>query len=343
MSKFIITYTPYFLKSLLKELTSLDEKMKLIKKIDNGISLIDVSISKREFTDKLIEHPPIFLKHIMPVDHEGFISGYLETDKEEILKNCLNICSIDENDLFAVQSRIVNATINYSSKDLEVFIGTNYEKKGSIPCFSDTSLKNTDVKIISIFINDNSYYLGYSTSKENLNYHCDEYRLLSKNGREISRAENKLKEALSKFEIKLTKEGIALDIGAAPGGWTKVLADYGYIVYAVDPGNLKEELNNNPNIKHYKCRIESLKFENTFDIIVNDMNVDPQITAEIMNSLAPSLKEGGLAIVTFKLPGKIEETIKEAKEILSKEYQILKMNSLFHNRQEITVLIKKNI
>lgn len=337
MNKFIVTYTPYFHKNLLKELKNIDSNLKLVNIITNGISIIEVS-NRNTFLNNL---ESIFIKHIMPIDYQGVITGDLNKDKLDIYENTKQIVNLNNNDLFAVQTRIINGQLEYSSKDLEVYIGSNYEKNGAIPCFSDINLKNDQMKIISILINDNKYYIGFSTSKENLNFHCDEYRILSKNGREISRAENKLKEALSKYNIKLNKEGKALDIGAAPGGWTKVLSDYGYEVYAVDPGNLKEELYSIPNIKHFKCKIEDLNFEDTFDIIVNDMNVDPQITAEIMNKLSNSLVKDGLAIVTFKLPGKIEETIKEAKEILQQKYDILKINSLFHNRQEVTLLIKK--
>ena len=343
MSKFIITYTPCFRKNMLRELIAVDEKIEVESIFSDSILMIDSKLEKEEFINKLLEKSPIFIKHIMPVMKAGKITENLELDKQEILSSMNSISTLTK-EPFAVQCRIISggkSGLDYSSKDLEVFVGSYYEQKGNIPTFSDTNLKNDNIKVLSIMIHHNDYYLGFSSSKENLNFHCDEYRICGKGGRSISRAENKLKEALSKFNITLDGTGYALDIGAAPGGWTKVLADYGYEVVAVDPGNLKPELESNPKIHHYKCRIEDLDFENFFDIIVNDMNVDPQTTANIMNSLAGSLKENGIAIVTLKLPNKVEEDIKESTQILNQNYDVLTIKSLFHNRQEVTTMIRK--
>ncbi len=345
MSKFVITYTPCFRKSMVKELFNVDRNIKISKVLDDSVLIIESELDTVSFLDKIQNQSPIFVKHLMPIMEEGIISENLDIDKINILNDIKKITNLSEKDKFAVQCRIVkgspNGRLPYSSKDLEVFVGQEYEKQGCTPVFSDNNLKNENIDIISILINNDNYYVGFSNSSQNLNFHCDEYRICSKNGREISRAENKLKEALIKFGINLSGEGYALDIGAAPGGWTKVLADHGYNVIAVDPGDLKPELEKNPKIKHFKCRIEDLDFNNFFDIIVNDMNVDPKTTASIMNNLSNTLKENGLAVVTLKLPDKVEADIDEAVQILSKNYDVLTIKSLFHNRQEVTTLIKK--
>ncbi len=344
MSNFIITFTPYFKKVLLKELMLIDSKIQLEKMFSDGIALVSSSYDTETFINKMLNQSSIFVKHMMPVMSIGHLNYQLEDDKTIILQNLLKFVELSGNDKFSVQCRIIKGGevgLDYSSKDIEVYVGQHYESLGNIPIFSDNNITNDDIKVISILIYKDEFYLGFSTSVENLNFHCDEYRICSKNGREISRAENKLKEALAKFNIKLSGEGYALDIGAAPGGWTKVLADYGYNVIAVDPGDLKANLLDNPKIKHYKCRIEKLELDNFFDIIVNDMNVDPQATSHIMNSLATTLKKNGLAIVTLKLPQKVEVSITESIDILSNNYEIIAVKSLFHNRQEVTVLIKK--
>lgn len=343
MSEFIITYTPCFKKNMVRELLTIDRKVEIRKVFSDSQLLISSGLEYSDFIKQMENASPIFVKHLMPVMETGTITEDLATDQEAILERIKMIVPNEIND-FTVQCRIVGGGKNglsFSSKDIEVFVGSFYELQGNNPVFSDSILKNDDVNVISIFINKNDYYLGFSTSKENLNFHCDEYRVCSKKGREISRAENKLKEALTKFNIQLTGTGYALDIGAAPGGWTKVLADHGYNVIAVDPGELKKELLCNPKIKHLKCRIEDLQFDNFFDIIVNDMNVTPQITARIMNDLSTSLKDNGLAIVTLKLPDKVEEDICASVGILEEKYDVLTIKSLFHNRQEVTALVQR--
>ena len=65
------------------------------------------------------------------------------------------------------------------------------------------------------------------------------------------------------------------------------------------------------------------------------------VTAQIMNSLAPCLKENGVAVVTLKLPSNPSKGIEESVAILSEKYHVLSVNSLFHNRQEVTAYIQK--
>ncbi len=350
MSNFIIAVTPYFKRNALEEIKKVDINSNILKTFDDSLIEISSNLDEKDFLSKLQKSKPIFIKHICPANFAGKLTGELDKDKKIILDFLLNIgVVINKDERFAIQCRIVSGSTNgerlpYSSKDIEVYVGTYFTDIGGVPIFSDKNIVNeSDVHIISIFINNGDFYIGDSTSGDNLNFACDEYRISSKaGGREISRAENKLKEALAKYKIDLGENGgVALDIGAAPGGWTKVLVDHGFNVVAVDPGDLHPDLQKNTKVKHYKCRIEELEFNNYFDIIVNDMNVDPQVTAQIMNSLSHCLKKGGLAIVTLKLPEKPLISIQESVKELDKQYEVIAINNLFHNRQEVTALIRK--
>lgn len=350
MSYFAVTFTPHFSKSVLRELAKIDSSISVTKSIAAGILLVQSEKEESDFLNGLLQSKPVFIKHICPAKPIGKIKENLEDDKKIILDFLLAAgFEVLVGEKFAVQTRIISGgtktePLSYSSKDIEVFVGTYFSEKGGAATFFDKTIVNrTNIKVFSIIINDDMLYIGQSTSEQNLNFSCDEYRISTMHGkREISRAENKLKEALSKYNIDLgDKGGIALDIGASPGGWTKVLVDHGFDVVAVDPGNLHPGLQNHPKVQHQKCRIEDLSFDNYFDIIVNDMNVDPTITSKIMNSLAPSLKEGGIAIVTFKLPNNPQKDLSEGVEIISECYDVISINSLFHNRQEVTALIKK--
>ena len=77
----------------------------------------------------------------------------------------------------------------------------------------------------------------------------------------ISRAYYKLKESIERYEIENDfdkselKGSIALDVGSAPGGWSKYLAsDIGcQLVHSVDPGNLAISIH---NIKHWKMKVQ---------------------------------------------------------------------------------------
>ena len=344
MSRFIITFTPHFKKEVLRELAQVDPMVSLVNVFGGGKALITSELENPIFTQKVVDQSPIFVKHIMPVMGEGKVVNDLEVDKKEILAAVDRIASPMNQERFAVQCRIISGGkggLAYSSKDIEVYVGEAYFARGNTPSFSDSEILNDDIKIISVVISGGIFYVGYSNSHENLNLHCDEHRVCSKSPRAICRSENKLKEALAKFNIVLSGEGVALDIGAAPGGWTKVLTDYGYEVIAVDPGDLHPTLQENPKVKHHKMQIEKLDLTDHFDVVVDDMNVDPQDTSRIMVNLAPTLKEGGMAIVTLKLPKRAEVSIKESVQILGQAYEIVGIKSLFHNRQEVTVVLRK--
>lgn len=347
MSKFVITYTPCFRKNMLKEVLNIDNQAKIYKVLSDSVLIIDSELPLTQFQEKMVLYSPIFIKHLMPIFDYGTITGDFNIDKKRILNKVLQIPFFSESKDFNVQCRIIkggNNGLPYSSKDIEIFVGTYFENFGLNPIISDNRIINNDINIISCLISGNDFYVGISTSTLNLNFQCDEYRVCSKNGRVISRAENKLIEAFNKFNIKPNENGYALDIGAAPGGWTKVLVDYGYNVVAVDPGKLKPELENHPKIKRYQCRIENLSFKDYFDMIVDDMNVEPQTTALIMNGLSTSLKSNGMGVITLKLPNRVEEDIEESTNILKECYDVLAIKSLFHNRQEVTTLVrKKNI
>ena len=347
MMHYIVTFMPYFKKIVIKELKKIDENLNIITEFTPEIILIETSKTQKDFTNDLLESNPIFIKHIAPASK---IIPSLKT-KDEVKKLLPNIVeelvSIDKRTLFSVQTRIVvgkSFGLDYNSKDIEVILGEHFcedEKRGE-PFFSDKELlNNDDVNIISVFITPQNTYLGFSKAKENLNFHDNEARICSHKGkREVSRAENKLKEAISKFSLKL-EGGKALDIGAAPGGWTKVLVDNGYFVIAVDPAELFDNVKCLKEVTHLKSKIEDLKFENEFDIIVNDMNMEPADSARVMVNLHKSLKENAKCVLTVKLPFNPEKGILEAKEVLKDYYEILNIKNLFHNRQEVTMLLKK--
>lgn len=343
-SAYVVTYTPYFRNVAKRELEGMDASVRVARSISDGLTLITSKKGQSDFLEEISSESPIFLKHIMPVMDAGTIEKDLERDKEILLNHTQEIVDMNSGSKFAVQCRVIGGSLPYSAKDIEVHIGNAYYEKGNIPTFSDREILNDDIYVISILLHGNNFYMGFSKSSENLNFHSDEARIRARaGGREISRAENKLMEALATFNVELDGKGTALDLGAAPGGWSKVLADYGYNVLAVDPAALHPDLEKNPKITHLKVKSQDIHLEDPLDLIVNDMNMDPQETGEIMNEIAYLLKDRGLAIVTLKLPNHAQRSIEEAVKILEKEYDVLKIRSLFHNRQEVTALLQRKV
>jgi len=193
-------------------------------------------------------------------------------------------------------------------------------------------------QVVSIYLSGAYAFLGISNASDNISRHADEYRRRSAESPLVSRAQHKLEEALEAFEIVVLPGTRALDLGAAPGGWTKVLADSGATVVSVDPGALSPVLDGYSDVEHLRCRVEELDFpDDSFDLIVNDMSIDPSESAALMCSVAHCLNPGASAIMTIKLPSlNSQKHIDDAMGILNYAYEVLTVRHMFHNRQEVT-------
>ena len=165
---------------------------------------------------------------------------------------------------------------------------------------------------------------------------------------QISRAEMKLSEAIEVFGLALPEGKKALDLGAAPGGWSRVLLSRGLQVTAVDPAKLAPELTG--KVEHFAglaqefaARELAKKSFGRYSVVVNDMRLDAAESAQVMVDVAPLLEAGALAVMTFKLPQKGKTAaIKKGMAVMEQAYRRVDAKQLFHNRSEITaVFVKK--
>ena len=198
------------------------------------------------------------------------------------------------------------------------------------------------VQILSVVMHGRTAHIGLSLAAHNLSDWAGGMRRFAREKEQISRAEFKLLEAIEVFEIALPAYGRALDLGAAPGGWTRVLHKREQYVTAVDPANLHPSLYRIRTIRHKRMTAEEYLAEgpDTYDLIVNDMRQDARDSARLMVDFAPYLYRHGTALMTFKLPenGRAN-VIDHAFNILSQSYAIAGARQLFHNRSEITVYL----
>jgi len=143
----------------------------------------------------------------------------------------------------------------------------------------------------------------------------------------FNRAELKMAEAiqlLSENEMSsiFSDHLLAVDVGAAPGGWSGFLANYQkkVSVIAIDPAELDPSVDSLENILHLKHKAEVVSGEDgkllarsgkelvgerwreKFRLLVCDANMDIRDTVrELVLPLAVYLAPGGVLIVTLKL------------------------------------------
>ncbi len=139
----------------------------------------------------------------------------------------------------------------------------------------------------------------------------------------------------------------AIDLGAAPGGWTWQLAQRGLKVIAVDNGPLKGAAATHPSIKHLKQDGFSYRPQRPVDWLVCDMVEQPQRVADLMVEWFT----GGLmmhAIFNLKLPMKKRvgalqaalDSIRKAFNNKGIRYR-LEAKQLYHDREEVTVFLTR--
>lgn len=247
--------------------------------------------------------------------------------------------------IFGMKNFNVN-TLNLRSRDIEVDVGKKLESLGfKIDLNSPKYIFVANIFVNAILIsklNLREYNQNYYVESDSSGKSRNNYNNINKDF-EINRSQLKLREALINFKINAAEIKNALDLGASPGGFSKELSSHNIKVTAIDPADLNEKLKYDKNIKHLKIKADEFTTNEKFGLIVNDMNLHPLESANIMVNLSTFLEKNGYAIMTIKCPSKnVARYIKITKQILKKEFKKFKIQHLQHNRMEITIkMIKK--
>jgi 23S rRNA (cytidine2498-2'-O)-methyltransferase len=297
----------------------------------NGV--VDVGAALKLLKDS----PTKYIAKIFPINEWIKVTKDI-SNINQVVEAVITLDKIKKNDVFRV-SCVRRGTHNYSSRDIEIAVGRKIEE--SIGALVDL---NNPEKVVTIQIFQNECLIGVSCKDDLVSKKILEYKKYAKGERPFTRAEFKLKEAIKEFQISFDSDSKALDLGAAPGGWSKALADYGLFVTAVDPANLNNSLYENSHITHLKIRSEYLPDDmGLYDIITNDMNLDPVESAKIMNSTAKFLKKTGIAVMTIKFVTRDRgKHVNDAIDILKQHYHGFKVKKMYHNKFETTMFMIKN-
>jgi 23S rRNA (cytidine2498-2'-O)-methyltransferase len=164
----------------------------------------------------------------------------------------------------------------------------------------------------------------------------------------ICRSELKLLEAVGLFGIPTPRGGLAVDLGAAPGGWSYILASRGMRVIAVDPGDLRPLAAGHPNVEHVRTTAgQFLKTagRGSAALLVNDMKMEPGRSCDVTLDYAPILEPGGWAVMTLKLPSNAASSwpgiIGRSRDALKQSYAVMGIRQLRANRSEATCVMAR--
>jgi 23S rRNA (cytidine2498-2'-O)-methyltransferase len=163
-----------------------------------------------------------------------------------------------------------------------------------------------------------------------------------------SRSTLKLAEAIMTFipeheQASVLRAGMrAVDLGAAPGGWTWQLSSRGLRVTAIDNGPLKGVVASDPLVEHIRADGLTYRPRRAVDWMVCDIVDQPSKIAKLV---ARWLSEGSCkrTIFNLKLPMKkrydevqrCDAVIREALQQHHTRYT-LRFRQLYHDREEVT-------
>jgi tRNA acetyltransferase TAN1 len=333
-SRLIVTVAAGFEAEAKREIEGLIPGSKVRSLFFKGNLLVESPWNETEVANKLKESETLYLGRIFPVDMKITITpekGSIARFYEPL------IGKLKPEDSFAVRCQR-RGNHAFSSRDVERDLGRRLEEATG----AAVDLKNPK-KIVVVQIFQSIAYLGLTDARNLIVKPIQVSRKYAKGERPFTRAEHKIREAVEVFNIKIKPDFEVLDLGSAPGGWTKVLASSAKKVVAVDPAALDDKVERLPNVVHLRCKAEEVPDNvGLFDLVTNDMNLAPVESARTMVAIAAFLKKGGFAVMTVKFVTRNRKKhVEEAIGILKSQYENFKARRLSHNRYETTLFMQK--
>ncbi|WP_325176618.1 SAM-dependent methyltransferase [Paenibacillus alkalitolerans] len=322
-----------------EELRRQFESIRVRKISDGDVFRFDVGADEKQVLDSIVRRPPVFLRHLQPIHLEVALQG-------------------DDSDLPRIREAVRGA--DWELNVLRVAVQAR-KAEGSQPPYTPLQVKQAIdealvsvfaaeptvhqmEKIISVFLTPAQALIGCSGPDDNLSSWSGGAVHFRKEDGDISRAKFKLMEAELAFGLDFSAFRNALDIGAAPGGWSSFLLERGLSVTAIDPAAMHPSLMKHPKFIYLnKNASEVLLRDKSFDLIVCDMSWEPRRMAQLVSELLEALAPGGTVVSTVKLMhGKPFATLRHVQAVFEPKLKLARAKQLFHNREELTCVWRKN-
>jgi 23S rRNA (cytidine2498-2'-O)-methyltransferase len=154
-----------------------------------------------------------------------------------------------------------------------------------------------------------------------------------------SRAARKIEEALSWLGVAPGPGELCVDLGAAPGGWTYVLAERRARVIAIDPAKLRPDILARRNVRHVQESAFTFAPDEPVDWLFCDMAWRPLEVAALLAKWGRK-RWARILVANIKLPmTRKAELLARVRAILESEgdWRHVRSKQLYHDRDEITL------
>lgn len=215
----------------------------------------------------------------------------------------------------------------------------------------------TDTQILAVLLDEKGLFAGLAQNRLNmgsalsggLGFLSEKTADNAKERVQLpSRAGGKIREVLALLdELNFSAAELEnwLELGAAPGGMTKHLLNWGTHVTAVDLAEMSADVLRHPSVKHLKIHAQEIKSAHAYHALLCDMNGPYQLAAKYVANLAQTMSSGSLVIYTLKLTDINEArcALDRVSELFARSgISLICAKHLFHNRQEITLIAERN-
>lgn len=348
MTQAIMTAAATYAADALAELQQIEPTVAVEHTIAPGVALLTWRGDFADLGARLATAPPCFVRHICPVDAVAALTG--TEDDVAALRQAVDrdlVDALPTSTPFSVQTRVLADELPYRPFDINNRLARAI--RAATGATLDVRAPGTVVSVvIGRWRSQLVGWLGASDVRHNLSDWAGGERRFRREPEQISRSEFVLLEALDVFGITIAPQARALDLGAAPGGWTRILRQHEATVVAVDPAPLDERIARDWSVwqaresaDSYLKRHPNPTPKDQFDVIVNDMHVDARYAAHTMVNYARLLRPGGQALMTLKLPQRdYAAALSAAVSTLEQAYVVAGMRHLFHNRGEVTLWLR---
>lgn len=332
MTHALLTCSEHFSALALNELQRQHPRLTVVEQLSAGHIRVENPGTFGTLTRPWRNKLPIYLHHLFPIHASLDLHGN-PADLHLIRCHAQTLIR----DPVTVQARVLG-DVPYTAMDIHSALARADPGR--------FTLAHPPGRVLSIFVANAGdaprCYLGVSWAAQNLSPwnggtppDCESVP---------NRAGLKLIEAFDTFRVRLDKCQHALDLGAAPGAWTTVLRRHGLRVTAVAPTPMYPWLADNPAVRVYTTTAEEYlpRCDTMYDLLLNDMKLDAQDSARLMQAYARHLRPGGVAIMTLKLQMRNQQRrMDHSYRILRKAYKIIYVRQLVSNRKEVTLFLRR--
>ncbi len=210
-------------------------------------------------------------------------------------------------------------------------------------------------RVLSVVCGPDRAWVGVAALDQQLSPWPGGVARLRRRPDEVSRSARKLEEALRVFQLHQPDPadeaghaplpppgGRAIDLGAAPGGWTQFLLAHGLNVVAVDTGELAPQLRGAPGLTVLRGAAQRVALpDGPVDLLTCDLSWDPVRAARCALRFRPLLRAGAPAVLTIKFFGRPPlQAVAAARDQLASGFRVHAIRHLYHDRAEATAYLR---